>query len=166
MVEIILTGLFVLAVLGGIQIYRSDRAGWNATFKRLSRMVRANIESSKPIKGITAKVETRAVESWEHSFKAIEQPKNVIASAPRYGDSVVEPRKLKHAIVKHDYKISSGNMYPRWNCKCGASDYVYVHEWRTLEKAQRDARAGGESHVTNANKAEEMLANSRGNFAW
>jgi hypothetical protein len=164
--EIVFIILFALTVVGGIAIYRSDRAGWDATFKRLSRMVRANIESSKPIKGITAKVETRAVESWEQSFKAIEQPKNVIASAPKYGEAVVEPRNQRHAITKRGYaKVSTGELWPQVVCKCGWSGKLPTGIWSQEETLRRTAEKG-ESHVHSQNAADEMLSKTKGNFAW
>lgn len=148
----------VVVVIGGF-IYKADRAGWHATAKRLSRMVRASIESSKPVKEITAKVETHAVESWERDFKAIEKPQAAQVA-------LVEPRNQKHVIVKRVYqKVSTGEIWPYVYCKCGWKGRNPTGIWSEAETLSRTARQG-EAHVKSQNEAEEKLAKSKGNFAW
>jgi len=73
---------------------------------------------------------------------------------------------LKHEIVKHTFSRMLGEVQPKWVCKCGSSGYFWVHQYRSFEQAQRDARKAGASHVYEMNKAEEALAKSNGNFAF
>lgn len=140
MVEIILTGLFVLAVLGGIQIYRSDRAGWNATFKRLSRMVRASIESSKPVKQLEPVAKKAELDTWTAEFEGKE----------------LETAN-KHVIVRTWYHKIGGEIRPYWKCKCGVSDW-HVNVNRANQKSKE--------HVKEQNAAEKLMARNGGTHAW
>lgn len=74
---------------------------------------------------------------------------------------------MKHEIIRHDYYIAYNNdKWPQWVCKCGGSDHVSTGVYTSIVKAQEEARQAGQAHVVNANKAEEMLAATNGNFAF
>lgn len=74
----------------------------------------------------------------------------------------------RHEIIKHDYyrSLHSGNMWPRWTCRCGATGYEPTSIYEPLEATQRSARHKGQRHVEDALKADEMLAKSDGKFAF
>lgn len=79
----------------------------------------------------------------------------------------VVAKVLRHEIIKHDYyKAYNGNLWPQWHCKCGASDKEPTSIYQSLEATQADARRKGQKHVSDANKADEMLAKSNGKFAF
>lgn len=74
---------------------------------------------------------------------------------------------VRHEIIKHDYRISYKNEpWPRWTCKCGASDYEPTHVLTNLTQAQQKAREAGAAHVQNAIIADEMLKQTNGKFAF
>lgn len=80
---------------------------------------------------------------------------------------VAPPVTLKHEITRHDYyRAFNGDLWPRWVCKCGGSDRVPTTSMSALERAQQEARRAGEAHVRDSNKAEELMAKTKGDFAW
>ena len=145
--------LFLLLVLVPIFFYLGDRKGWNATAKRLTTIVRANIESSKPVKALEP---VKEFDAWEEQFKAIENPPS---AAP-----AVKPSR--HKIIKTDYyKTTSYGLWPRWHCKCGASAYEPLGG-ETIERAQRRAQKAAEYHVIDGDKTDALLEKTKGAFAW
>lgn len=151
--------LIILCTLGiSIFLYVLDPKGWNATGKRLTRIVRANIEGSKKVKAIETKsLKQDALDSWTESFESVGKP--VAISAP-----VQEP---KHKIVKHGYyKSAFGDLWPEWTCKCGATGHEPTGIWSDAETHKNAAREGRQ-HVTSANLAEERMEKARTtDFAW
>lgn len=127
-------------------LYMSDRKGWHSTVKRLTTIVRANIEAGKPVKAIEP---VKAFDEWENSFKSIENPPSAAL--------VPAKPELKHEIVKTWYARVLSEIYPHYKCKCG-----YV-EWElSIATAQRTS----EKHVREQNAAEELLARNGGTHAW
>jgi hypothetical protein len=138
--EIFLVILF-LVVVGGYGIYLSDRKGWNATFKRLSTVARANLEAGKPVKAVTAKTEKDEKDKWTAEFEG----KSLELDGP------------KHEIVRTWYAKISGEVRPHFQCKCGFKDWhLYVP----------DAKRTANRHVSEQNEAEELLARNGGTHAW
>lgn len=147
----LLVGLSVV-VLALVGIYFTDRSGWHGTAKRLSRILRAQIESAKPIKSLTRKAVTKELDSWETEFKQLQ--------------GIPDEKTLKHGIVRTGYyNATNYGLWPRWWCKCGVSQYTALGGG-SMEAAQRDARKTAEHHVREANKSEELLAKTNGDFAW
>lgn len=132
-------------------LYLSDRPGWNATAKRLSRMVRAQIEAGKPVKALESRHKQTELTQWEADFKAIEKPS--------------EAEEPKHVIVQHRYKNAFNGAWPEWVCKCGASGSTPTGVYSDAE-THRKARLRGERHVKSMNEAEERLKKNGGKFAW
>lgn len=148
--EVFIILFIALFVCGGV--YLTDRSGWNGTAKRLSRIVRAQIESAKPVKSLTRKAVTQELDSWETEFKQIQ--------------GIIPDSKLKHRIVKTGYyHAQSYGLWPRWWCKCGVSQY-HALGGGSMSSAQREAKRAADHHVSEANKSEEMLAKTNGDFAW
>lgn len=79
-------------------------------------------------------------------------------------EPVVPPR---HEIVKHDYYRAYNNeLWPRWTCRCGASEYVITTAYDPLHVYESQARRHGQAHVIQATQADENLRKSNGNFAF
>lgn len=149
----ILAALVTGGVLA-IGAYNADPEGWKATFKRLSRVSRANLEAAKdvPVLEPAKKLEDKAVKEWEAEFS---------------GKPLALPEtQLKHVIVKTDYyKAHTGGYWPQWHCKCGASDKHPVIS-DGLHAAERRALKAGANHVKSMNEVEEKLHKSGGKFAF
>lgn len=147
--------VFAIAFVISLVIYLCDRKGFNATAKRISTIVRANIEAK-------AKVPVKAIEpikqfdDWEQQFKEIENPQPLVP--------VEKPKK--HVIVRHGYKEAFSGLWPEWVCKCGkrgATPCGIYSDAETHDIAKKE----GAAHVRTANLAEERLENSKGkDFAW
>jgi hypothetical protein len=141
--ELIVGGVFLLIVfiIGGI--YMSDRQGWNATFKRLSRISRASLESRSTTS--IGRVPTGEKERWMAEFtgKTAE-----LTTLP-------EP---KHAIVKHNYYETHMGPWPQWVCKCGTKQYEVVIG--RLARHERAAARHGKQHVRKMNKQDKTIDNS------
>lgn len=101
--------------------------------------------------------------------KAVYDP-SPAPSMPHYYDIPALPaaaEDLKHQIVGHGYhKAYNGELWPMWTCKCGGSDWKATGPGVTLAEVQEEARQDGASHVLNSNKAESILAQTNGKFAW
>lgn len=79
-------------------------------------------------------------------------------------EPVLAPR---HEIIKHDYYTSfHGQPWPRWTCRCGASDYEPISVYTSIQSAQAKARTAGQAHVYNATEADRRLAETDGKFAF
>lgn len=145
--------VFAIAFVVSLVIYLCDRKGFNATAKRISTIVRANIEAKKPVKAIEP---VKQFDDWEQQFKEIENPQSLVP---------VETPK-KHVIVRHGYKQAYSGLWPEWTCKCGQRGATPSGIWSDAE-THRQAKAEGQTHVSTSNLAEERLEKSRGNdFAW
>lgn len=144
--------VFLVLFLIATGVYLSDRKGWNATAKRLTTIARANLEAKKPIKTLEP---VKDKDDWEQRFKAIENPPSA---------ALVRAKKRKHEIVKRDYELALGRLWPRVTCKCGFSastpDGIYT-EKKTFELTAEK----GDKHVSIMNKADE-LKESGNNFQW
>lgn len=126
-----------------VYMYQIDKTGWHGTIKRLSTIIRANLESSKPIKAIEKKAKNKAIDTWTNDYN----------QALGQGLS-----KKKHEIVKTYFKKrASGNIYPHYKCKCGFEDW---------SSSLGMARTYAKEHVEQQNKAEELLAISNGQNGW
>lgn len=151
--EVIFGLVFIVLVIIGSGMYLSDRPGWHATFKRVSRGVRANLESGKEAKMLEKLPDTDAKEAWMATFEgkplAVEQNKTT----------------LKHEIVRHSYEKSLGDLWPKWHCKCGHS-YAEPVIYTGLADAEKRARQGGQNHVRTQNALEEKLEKSKGQWAF
>lgn len=145
---IFLATLFISALM-----YAADKKGWHSTAKRLTTIVRANLEAKKPLAVLEPIKES---DDWEQRFKEIENPTPLVP---------IETPK-KHAIIRHGYKQSYQGLWPEWVCKCGVRDSVPTGIWSdsaTHEKARNE----GAAHVRSGNLAEERLEKARGSdFAW
>lgn len=137
--EILLYAI-VIPLLIAFVLYRLDPKGWQNTFKRLSTLIRANINSSKPVKKLEQTVEKEAKETWTAEFMGLE---------PSTGK--------KHEIIKTYYAKVGGGVHPHFKCKCGFSDF-----WLDLPTARKEAR----KHVERQNEAERLLELSNGGNAW
>ncbi|UDL16753.1 hypothetical protein SEA_ATUIN_60 [Arthrobacter phage Atuin] len=72
-----------------------------------------------------------------------------------------------HAIIRHDYKKAfDGSLWPQWHCKCGGSDSEPVGHFQSIEQAEENIRRSGAAHVLHANKVEETLRRTNGDFAF
>lgn len=130
--------LFILVICVGI--YLTDRKGWNATAKRLSNIVRAHIESAKPVKKIEKKIERQALDTWTAEFE---------------GKSLdTEP---KHVIIKTWYAKVYNDICPSFKCKCGYTDWHV-----SVDAAARMSK----KHVQEQNLAEKLLKRNGGTRAW
>lgn len=130
--------LFILVVSVGI--YLTDRKGWNSTAKRLSNIVRAHIESAKPVKKIEKKLEQDAADSWMAEF-----------------EGEISETDEKHVIVKTWYGMYGGELTPMFKCKCG-------YQYWGLDAIHAKRRS--EEHVHEQNAAEELLKRNGGTHAW
>jgi hypothetical protein len=74
----------------------------------------------------------------------------------------------KHEIIRHDYykSVTTGNMWPQWTCRSGASDMLPTSSYEPLETTQRKVRLRGQKHVADAIQADENLRKSNGKFAF
>lgn len=139
--------VFLIAFVISVWIYMSDRKFWNATAKRISTNIRANLEAGQPIPTLEP---VKEKDAWEQQFKAIENPPSAAL--------VPVAAKLRHEIVSHDYELALGRLWPRAKCKCGfkvsTPDGIYS-EKETLRKTREKA----ETHVRIMNKADELKAN-------
>lgn len=148
--------LFLILFVVAAGVYFSDRKGWNATAKRISTIVRANIEASKPVKAIEP---VKQFDDWEQKFKAIENPASVaVAPAP----------VAKHVLVRTSYyKTESYGLWPQWHCKCGTKGHEATGSYSNgMESAKRRAKQAAETHIRTATEAEAMLAKTNGTHAW
>lgn len=129
--------LFLILIAICVCIYLTDRKGWNATAKRLSVIIRANIESARPIKQIEKKVEQHEIDSWTAEFEGETEP--------------------GHAIVKTWLGTVGGIDSAHFKCKCG-----YTNWNSTIERASDSSK----KHVLEHNRADEMLKKNGGTRAW
>lgn len=138
--------IFLVVFVASVVMYLTDRKGWHATAKRLTTIVRANIEAGKPVKAIEP---VKQFDEWENSFKSIENPPS----------AALVPAKpaLKHVIVKTWYEAVAGSVRPHWKCRCGRYDWEL-----DLSEAHRLSKR----HVKEQNAAEELLAKNGGTHAW
>ncbi len=149
--EYVFLAVFVIS----IWIYMSDRKGWNATAKRISTVVRANLESSKPVKTIEP---VKEFDDWEQKFKEIENPPS----------AALKPINTRHALVRTSYyRTESYGLWPQWHCKCGEKGHEATGSYSDdMESAKRRAKAAAETHIRTAIAAEEMQAKTGGKFSW
>lgn len=147
--------VFFAALVISIWIYLSDRKGWNATAKRISTIVRANLESGKPVKALEPDKEQ---DDWEQQFKAIENPPS----------AALKPVNTRHALAKTSYyHTESYGLWPQWHCKCGAKGQEATGSYSNgMESAKKRAKAAAETHIRTAIAAEEMQAKTGGKFSW
>lgn len=142
--ELIFGMIFLMVVLATSGIYFSDRSGWNATFKRISRMTRASLESKKEAKLLEKLPQTEAKDAWTAQFNG----KAVTAiTAPA----------LKHEIVQTWFGEYGGSIVPQYKCRCGYKDFGNNVEW---------ARKKAATHVKEQNAAEVLLTKNGGTHAW
>ncbi len=148
--------LFLIVFVIVVGVYFSDRKGWNATAKRISTIVRANLEAGKPVKALEP---VKDQDDWVQRFKAIENPELAVA-AP------VEP--VKHMLVRTSYyKTASYGLWPQWHCKCGAKGHEATGSYSNgMGEAKRRAKRAAESHAKTAIEAEAMRAKTNGAFSW
>lgn len=146
--------IFYILVVALVVGYLIDPKGFKTTGKRIVTIVRSNIESGVPVKQIEPSKEH---DEWTQKFKEIENPPSAALKA------MPAPN---HKIVAHNYyRAYDGSAWPQWICKCGGKNHVIVHQYRSLETAQREARADGVRHVQSSNKADELM-NQKGDFAF
>lgn len=132
--------VFLVLFFVAVGLYLSDRKGWNATAKRVTKIVRANIESAKTVKAIERKAEKNALDKWTAEFEG-----KALDTGP------------KHRIVKTWYGKFSGELRPFWKCKCGHSDWHISIDMASIRSKE---------HVRQQNHAEELLAKNGGTHAW
>ena len=132
--------IFFLSLVVSGALYLSDRKGWNATAKRLTTIVRANIESAKPVKAIEKVAVTHELDKWTAEFEGKQLESN-----------------LKHEIVKTWYARVLGTIRPHYKCKCGHTDWEL-----DIDIAVRTSK----KHVKEQNAAEVLLARNGGTHAW
>lgn len=147
--ELIFGGLALLVVLAVGGIYFSDRQGWNATFKRVSRIARASLDS-RSFKSLE-RVQTGDKARWEAAYSG--RP------------AALEPLpERKHEIVALNYRNTHLGPWPKWKCKCGHGGEVVVIGalWAHEMTAKRHAKA----HVRKANRRDRKVGarGGDGNF--
>lgn len=135
-------------------LYMADRKGWHSTAKRLTTIVRANIEAGKPVKAIEP---VKEHDDWAQKFKAIENPQQSI-----------EPVTTNHMLVKTSYySTESYGLWPQWHCKCGVKGHEATGSSSNgMESAKRRAKQAAETHIKTAIAAEEMQVKTGGKFSW
>jgi hypothetical protein len=145
--------LFIFVIAAGF--YFSDRKGWHATAKRLSTIVRANLEAGKPVAAIEP---IKDQDDWVQKFKAIENPPS----------AALKPVNTNHMLVKTSYyKTESYGLWPQWHCKCGEKGHEATGSSSNgMESAKRRAKMAAETHFKTAIAAEEMQAKTGGKFSW
>lgn len=132
----IMAGLFI----GGGGIYACDPKGWNATGRRLSTMIRANLESGKKSKEVGAGITTKELLSdWDNQFQG--------------KDMAVTTNQKPHEIVKTRVEKTSYMPWYYWWCRCGAKD-KHVNEEAALRDFNNHLRHVKEE-VARKKKAEE-----------
>lgn len=147
--------VFFVAVAFSVWMYLLDRKGWNATAKRISTIVRANLESGKAVKALEP---VKDHDDWEQKFKAIENP-------PSAALKPIE-KPSRHVIVKRDwYETQVYGLWPQWHCKCGAKGHE-PRGGRSMEVTKRAALLASEKHVREATESDELKAKTGGKFAW
>jgi hypothetical protein len=132
--------VFLIIITIFVCIYLTDRKGWNATAKRLSGIVRANIESAKPIKQIEKKIEQHEIDSWTAEFEG--KPADT---------------ELGHVIIKTWLGTFGGSDSAHFKCKCGHTDWHV-----SINEAQRISN----KHVEDHNNADALLKKNGGTHAW
>ena len=137
--EYVFLAFFVINVV----LYLLDRKGWHATAKRVTRIVRANIESAKPLKALEQRSDKAEKDKWTAEFE---------------GKALVEGKAApKHEISRTWYANYGGSVHPFWQCKCGTKD------WH-LDKDMAGRKA--KEHVKDFNEAERLLSLNGGTHAW
>lgn len=145
--------VYLFIFVATLTMYLLDRKGWHATAKRVTTIVRSNIEAKVPVPQLEP---VKAADDWEQQFKEIENPQPLVP--------IEQPKK--HAIIRHGYKEAYNGLWPQWTCKCGRSDVVPIGIYSD-EKTHAQARDEGAEHVRTANLAEERLEKAKGtDFAW
>lgn len=148
--------VFILLVLVAVSVYLTDRKGWNSTAKRLSTIVRANLEAGKPVAVLEP---IKDQDDWSQRFKEIENPPSA---------ALVSAKPANHVLVRTSYYHTQDyGEWPQWHCKCGAKGHEATGSYSNgMESAQRRAKRAAETHIQTALAAEEMLAKTKGTHAW
>lgn len=142
--ELIVGGVFLLLMVLAVGMYYSDREGWNATFKRVTFATRAAVESRSFQR--LERVQTGDKDRWEAEFHG-------------HGSELVVLPEKNHQIVRHDYYKAFGGaeLWPRWTCKCGASDKIVTMGGNPSWFNKKAAVRGGRTHVRVATKHDARL---------
>ena len=118
----------------------------------------------KPVEPPAPPVSAEVVKIHDHSRSGGREHIGYINEPLQPPAAVKVPR---HEIIKHDYKRSyTGEMWPRWTCKCGASDYEVTSSLTPVHKAEAAARKSGAAHIRNATEADRRLEATNGKFAF
>lgn len=141
--------IFLALFVGVVVMYMLDRKGWNATFKRVSTIIRANIESGTPIKTLEPSKEH---DDWTKKFKEIENPASAAKPKPR------------HEVVSRDYEYAVGKLWPRATCKCGFRASTPPGIWSESQTFSK-TKVKMDDHVRLMNKADELKASGE-KFQW
>jgi hypothetical protein len=148
--------LFILLVAAVLTVWwLVDKKSFTNTF--LGKPEKRNTVQAAPVSTEVVRIHdhSRAGGGYESVGDINEPIQEAVEPVPR------------HEIIGHDYYRSySGQMWPRWKCKCGASDYEPVTVYTSVHSAQRKARQAGQSHVINATMADENLRRTNGKFAF
>jgi len=158
-VEIIFIIAGVLGLAGG-GIYGLDAKGWNAVFRRIPQIVRANVEAKVTASQLhLSKLDSEFKEDWERQFEGRKPTTKELAEMQKR----FAP---KHEIIERKYiNINYDGRCPSWKCSCGESGYKRDrygdHSVRKLEKM---ARRAGDRHVKLNNKMERRLSITGGKF--
>lgn len=147
------TIVWLVGLVISFSLYMADRKGWHSTAKRITTIVRANLEANQPIKELEP---VKDLDDWTERFDSIENPRAALVPA----------KPKKHEIIKHSYyDAGSQGAWPQWVCKCGGKGHVPIGIWNEEETLKR-ARNQGQTHVESMNDADEKLSKSDGKFAW
>lgn len=146
---LVLSGVMALFGFGLFATYKSDPAGWQRTFKRLSTASRAALESKS-----ATKLELLGTEDWEASFEGKE----------------LVPVEVNHKLVKtwHENRRFYDGKFCNWKCKCGQTGYSVsdfsgsISLWFAERRALRDAKR----HIKRAIKLDAKSASGGGDFAF
>lgn len=168
--------------VGGVLLYKADASGWKADLRRISRNIRARINAGKAAKALeisSKKIDESIAADWEAEFQgkppagAIKPltvtGKVVTLSGDPVEDAIAKLRaNPRHVIVKKDYEQTHLGPWPRYKCKCGATEREPL-AGDSIEECQRIIDRKAKSHVTSMNKAEEVIIRNKAqgkDWAW
>lgn len=134
---IVLAGIMALFGFALFALYKADPVGWKRTFKRMSMISRASLES-------------RSMQDWDREFEG----------------KAIGPVETKHKLARTWHSRSYGGMfqYSNWQCTCGVTGRSESEFQSTRRAADRRALRSANRHIRSARKQE--LLNPDGQFTF
>lgn len=132
-------------------LYFSDREGWDATSARVRRFFRTL--GKKPDTTMLTKLpETEAVTQWVEAFDEASGEKGMMQ---------ITTTDAKHQIIRYYYYQSSfGEIWPRWECKCGANEAAPVMSGG-MKEAEERAKRQAAKHVDTQLENERLIEKNK-----